>query len=486
MDNDKRNYRINTYNDLGGFDTQTKPSTLIPFGESETEALSSGDITDKRIADITRDNNGYLIAIGRNSSGSPTVNNLFSKDSSTDISSTWTSFVSDSPGSAFIPNSLIWYRSATYYIAQTGLAVRKYDGSSSTVGNIDYASSWANMVIPKPFIHPEDDILYLAVGQNLAKINNTTYADITSVTVPTTQWITSFTDYNSYLAIATAPVTTGNKSRVYLWGRDTSITTFQGNIDWGEGSLTILENIGGTLIGVSISDANFYSTSSYTTNKTKKLTISYYNGGSVYQLKEYIVSSNFSLRNYKARIGNRLYFGGDYSDTLFVIEKKGDGSIVVNKDRFINNGSSITTLRGLYIIGDYLFTMFDTANTSGNFYRTKVTSSYTNTSFWETNINQNMQVSDRKKKKVLKNVTVSMAPLPAGASVTVKYSVDGASYVNIISESLDGKITTSTTRDVNNKPLLDGYEYQFKVESTGGAEITGLDYEYEVLGQINK
>lgn len=484
LDNEIRSIKTNTYYDAGGFDTISQKTKLIPYGESEADALSSGDITDKRFANIVRDNNGNLIAIGRNSAGSPTVNNLYSKDSATNIASTWTSFTSDSGVDVFFPNSLVFYKSATYYIATTGRVVRKYDGSWSTVGALDFATSWANILIPKPIVHPQDDILYFGMGQNLAKINNTTYADITSVTVPTTQYISDFADYDNFLAIATAPTLTGNNSRVYLWDRDTSKTVFQSNIDWGEGSLMIIENLGGTLVGVSISDANYLPGSYYTTNKTKKLTISYLSGNSVYPLEEYIVDSTFSLKNYKSRVGNKLYFGGDNSTSLYCVEKRKDGSIVVSKDRFLNNGTAITTLRGLYILGDYLFTMFDTAGTSGNVRRTKVTSSYTDTSYLTTTINPSMNIYDRSKIKTLKSVTLNMVPLPAGASATVEYSVDGASFVEILSESTDNKISSQSAAETNGKRFLPGVEYQFKIKSTGGAEIISLEYEYEINNRL--
>lgn len=484
LDNEIRSYKTNTYYDAGGFDTKTQKTKLTPFGESEAEALTSGDITDRRFASITRDNNGNLIAIGRNGSGSPTVNDLFSKASASDISSTWASFTTDSGVGVFFPNSLVFYKSATYYIATTGLAVRKYDGSWSAIGSLDYPTSWTNILVPKPIIHPQDDILYLGMGQNLAKINNTTYSDITSVTVPTTQFISDFTDYDNYLAIATAPAVNGNNSRVYLWDRDTSKTTFSSNIDWGEGSLMIIENLGGTLVGVSISDANYLAGTYYTTNKVKKLTISYLSGNQVYALKEYIVDSTFSLKNYKARIGNKLYFSGDYATSLFCVEKTSDGSIIVTKDRFLNNGTAITTFKGLYILGDYLFTMFDTIGVSGNTRRTKVTSSYTDTSFITTTINPSMTIADRCKRKTLKNVTLTMPPLPAGATVSVEYSVDNSAFTEILSETTDNKITTHSTAETNGKRLLPGIEYQFKIKSTGGGEISYLEYEYEINNSI--
>jgi hypothetical protein len=356
--------------------------------------------------------------------------------------------------------------------------------TASTVGTIAGISSyWTNEMGVKPFVHPADDILYIARQRYLAKVNNTTFTDITSVVIPSTQFITSLTDYDSDIAIATAPMFEGGKSRVFIWNRDTSTSTFRSNIDWGEGSLLILENIGGTLIGVSTSEASYSPQTSYTTTKTKKITIRVLSGGQAVVIKELTVPSTFTLKNFKARSSDRFYFGGDNGDALYVVRKNADGTITVSKDRFVNNGSAYTTLRGIAIYGDYLFTMFDTAGQSGNVYRTKVTSSYTNTSIWETNINPSMALDDRVKLKSLKTVSVSTSPMPANGQITVKYSVDGGAYENILTETTDSKITTPTGSDANGAPFKDGIEYQFKVESTGGAEVTELRYEYEVIDQ---
>lgn len=479
LDEDSRSHSTNTFNDVSGFDTLSHPYRLTPYGESEAEALTSGDITDKLVSDVLRDSNGYILAIGRVSAANPTQDHILTKDSGTNIASTYSTTTVITGLGGHLGNSALWYKTSFYYIDKNALGIVRV--GAGVLGNVGYGSIWNNMLIPRPIIHPADDIAYFAVGQNLAKVNNTTYSSISSVILPTTQFISSLTDYDAYLAIGTAPTYEGGKSRVYLWNRDTSLSTFTSNIDWGEGSLMVLENIGGTLIGVSISDGNYFNATSYTVTKTKKITIRYLSGSQAVIFKEFDVDSTFSMKNYKARTADRLYFGGDNSTALYVVKKNKDGTLTFSKDRFINNGTAITTLRGISIIGDYLFTMFDTAGTSGNIYRTKVTSSYTNTSTWTTNINPNMPLEDRASQKKLMKVIVNTAPLPASGSITAYYSVDGSSFVEMFTQTTDNSLSTPATRDVNGSPLLDGREYQFKVTSTGGAEITGLDYEYEKI-----
>lgn len=87
------------------------------------------------------------------------------------------------------------------------------------------------------------------------------------------------------------PAFTGGRSNVYLWDMSED-RTFNESIDWGEGSLMILENLGGTLVGVSISDVNYSSATTYTTTKTKKLTIRYLSGNQAIIVKEIYCSSD--------------------------------------------------------------------------------------------------------------------------------------------------------------------------------------------------
>ena len=474
---DLREPSTTSFSTCKGFDSTTFSHKLVPYSDTEAEALTSGDITDRRFSDIIRGNGGLLIAVGRNGGASPTVFDLFGKASTTNIASTWASFASLSGAGGYRSNSLTYYAGKNY-VLDTSFNVRRYDGSWSNEGAVDVSSTWSTMLVPKPFIHPLDDILYFAGNQALAKIDGTTYADITSVSVPVSLVISSLTDYGSDLAIACTPLYS-DISRVYLWDRNTATTTFRENIPWGEDSLLILENIDGILVGVSINEKSYEPTASYTTVKNKKVTVRAYQGGTPQVIKEIDVPDTFSLRNYKQKVGGKLYFGGDNDDSLFVVYKDKTGSIVVSRDRLLNNGDAVTTLRGFSLVGDYLFSMFDTAGTSGNVYRTKVTSTYTNESTYESLINPNMTLDDRTKLKKLKFVSVAKASTTGQLVVSV--SIDGAAYVTVATLTTGGKLVKKEIKTATGIALPDGYEFQFKVESTTGAELTEIKYGYDVI-----
>lgn len=485
LSQDPRESNSNTFVDSQGFDTISKSNTISPYSDIEAESRTTGDITDNLISDVGRDTSGYIYAVGRTSAGTPTGTTFLVKSSGTNIASTYDVHASSGAGNAYRPNSLCQYLNGFYFI-DSAHALRKltFPTTFSTVGNIDMTSSWTGELIPRPFVHPLKKYLYASVGQYFARVNESgTYLDLTSLVLPASQYTSSLTDLNSYLAIGTAPSFTGGRSVVYLWDMSED-RTFNEAIDWGGGSLMVLENIGGTLIGVSISDANYTSSTTYTTTKNKKLTIRALNGNQSVIIKEFTVPSTFSLKNYKAQVNGRLFFGGDNYDCLFVVYKNANGNIIVSKDRFLSDAASstsLTTLRGFSVIGDYLFTMFDTASTTGNFYRTKVTSSYGYNATLTTNINPNMDVGDKSKRKQLKSISVSKASTTG--TLYLQYSYDGGVTFYSIGTALAG-LTNKMTNQADNSPFEQAYDYQFKVISNGGAEFTEIKYSYEVIEEL--
>lgn len=485
LSQDPREHNTNTFADSKGFDTISKSNTVSPYSDIEAESRTTGDITDNLIGDVVRDTNGYIYAMGRTSSGTPTGTTLLVKSSGTDIASTYDVHANSGAAFTYRNGTLVEFLGNFYYVdSNHNLKKIALPSTFSTAGTSTFSSSWTNEVIPRPFVHPLRKYLYSAVGTALARVDNTgAYDNLTSTVLPSNLYCTSLTDYNSYLAVAAAPSFTGGRSTVYLWDMSED-RTFNEAIDWGEGSLMVLENLGGTLVGVSISDANYTSYSSYTLAKKKKLTVRMMSGNQSVIVKELTVPANFSLKNYKAQVNGRLFFGGDNGDCLYCVSKDSSGNIIVTKDRFLSDastGTSLTTLRGFNIIGDYLFTMFDTASTTGNFYRTKVTSTYGYNATLTTNINPNMDVVDRSKRKQLKSISVAKTSLTGELYLT--YSYDGGVTFYTIGSALCS-LVNKMTNQADSSPLEQAYEYQFQVISNNGAEFTELKYSYDVIEEL--
>lgn len=136
-----------------------------------------------------------------------------------------------------------------------------------------------------------------------------------------------------------------------------------------------------------------------------------------------------------------------------------------------------STVNGFHIVDDFMYV------SHGTDVVTKIINNgvYANPSTAETLINDSMPFSDRPKKKQLKGVQIMCASLPSGATIVVSYSVDGGAYTALSTYSTAGGMGREWVVDTNGKQFTEGYEYQFKIVSTGSAEITGLRYDYDIL-----
>jgi hypothetical protein len=90
-----------------------------------------------------------------------------------------------------------------------------------------------------------------------------------------------------------------------------------------------------------------------------------------------------------------------------------------------------------------------------------------------------MNKAHRPLHKQLMSVAVTYESLDADEQVVLKYKVDDGSYVTVFTEATDGVIVTEMPKATDE--FTAGREYQFRIESTGGAEITGLYYTYELI-----
>jgi hypothetical protein len=109
---------------------------------------------------------------------------------------------------------------------------------------------------------------------------------------------------------------------------------------------------------------------------------------------------------------------------------------------------------------------------------------YGATSVYQTVINPNMPEEHRDKKKQVASVVVAFPPLVSGQQVVIKYRVDGGSWTTLLTATTVGRTVAEAVYDVTGKKLTPGTEYEFRVESTGGAPITELQYGYEIFATL--
>jgi len=381
-------------------------------------------------------------------------------------------------GGAVIGNSLIAYKADLYAMKTSGThtVVINYDPATNvlaTTGTITAQSSAS--IYPQPFRHPQDDILYFGAGNIISKLDNTTFT-AEALVLPSDLIITSLTDYGVYLAIACAPKDAG-KSYVFLWGRDTSLTTVQETIDFGEGNLMVIDNVGGTLVGVSGSSL---SASSF--DILPRLVARAYTGGLARVFKEIKSESTVqTLSNIKAKSKDSLYFTastriqGETVNQIWVCKKNAGGQLIIQPDRLANNNTAVTTVDGLSVIGDYMWVAYD----NGSLKRTNDSASYTATAVYDTLLNPSMPIEDRSKLKQLKNVSVSFAPLASSSTLNVQYRFDNGSYEDLLNATTAGTLNKEVVKTLDGDTFGTGRELQFRVNSTA-AEVTEIKYDYTV------
>lgn len=462
---------------------------LRPFSDMVADTISTGsgvmtdfDITDVIACDIS--GTTKLVGWGRASAASDDAT-FFTKTAP--ITSAWAVTAANSGGPGPVAGTLIEYKGSPYAIDNTMNLVKLTTGATYTaIGTIGALIS----TVPKPFVHPEDNIMYFAGGTGfpyrIGTYDGSTF-DTTVFDLPSNMSITSFTNFGAYLAIACKPTNGVGRSVVYLWGRDTSLTTVQGIIEWGDGALEVLENIQGTLVGVSAIKP--VGTFDSITNYNYQVKVS--SGETVEVVKDIIVTNTNNLRNFKAKQYNKLYFGFDTDDTIYVTGKNKDGSWFVSKDRYITpTGSSISgTLDGISLVGDKLFSAY-TDGTAGYLAYEGETTWSTSTPSYKTTINQAMSIGDRYEDKTLVAVQVVYEINSAGGTssgvVGLNLSVDGSAETSVISQAQSsvGQYVTTAQAYADGTQFGNGKEIYFVLTSTGAVRIKELRYKYNITNTI--
>jgi hypothetical protein len=385
--------------------------------------------------------------------------------------------------------------------------------------------------IQQGLVHSKYDILFIpyttSTGTFIAKNDNGSWND-TALTLPSYLKITSICEYGNYLAIACAPRSRVGNSKVFLW--DMTSTDVMESIDFGEGNLVILEEIEGHLIGISYFG--------YPNSFKGKVVFRQYSGGVATIFNQLWVDESIIIEKFaKQKVNQYLYFPLTCKKngvTLRGIWKIGrqtpNDPFALSMDRFAENDETDTALTGFFIIGDYVFVSYlDTATPYAyHLSKTNSTVSYTATSIYESLI-QNL--GDSRLKKKLLGITVMTESLPALGQVVLKYQKDkdvgGTTWTTIFTHSpttagsfivgREYKITTAGTTDFtligaadNNvgtvftatgvgtgtgtaidnlishscvTSLPEFKEIVFRIESTGGAVITGFEYKVEIIGK---
>jgi hypothetical protein len=110
----------------------------------------------------------------------------------------------------------------------------------------------------------------------------------------------------------------------------------------------------------------------------------------------------------------------------------------------------------------------------GSIDKTDDTATYSFTSIIETQIYNFGEIDTEKR---LDSIKISFRRMATGESITVKYKVDDATaWTTIGTYDTDDKLSHTFLREeTNNVDFKSGKEFKFRIESTGGAEITEIN-----------
>jgi hypothetical protein len=456
------------------FDIFSQPNRLTPYRSLEADTNDGATATGMKqylVRDfLYHSASAKLYGLGQTGGGLTKI--VYKSDATT---GNWTLPASSEGNGAVWNGCLVEYKDylwgfqGTTQVWRWGLlsGTPSITNSQGTVASI---SSVAQGLVAK------DDNLYLPYNNKLARVTSGGTVNDAVLTLPTNFKITSICNYGNYLAIACAPVSTFNGvSKVFLW--NLTSTDVQEAIDWGEGEIRVLETIEGMLVGVS---------DRYLNNATGagrgSMIIQVYSGGVPQIVKEVFTQalSGKTMPISKAVKNNRLFFaakimtntlGTEYNEGIWSFGRKNvNYPFALSLDIIDENIDS----DGIQAFGTAASYFFIAHSGDGSIDKTNDAATYAFTSVYESQI---FNFGDATVDKQLKAISLTTAPLPASASVTVKYKVDDdTSWTTIGTMTTQGEISRDFVNiESSGAEFASGKEFQFRIESvTGGAEITGF------------
>lgn len=465
---------------IKNLDAFSFPNKIVPRRDSE----SGNDTSSRKIYDFAYLDTLGLVGVGTSSN----LATIFYKNTYTDA--TWNQTAnnqSDIAENKRDDGFLVYYATkGRFYLPTGSTTIGGYDPTGAgawtdqTLGDLTYGS--------RGLVHSKDDNLYVSYRNKIARYDGTTWTT-TALTLPLRYVITSLCEYGNYLAIGCRTSDSfGDRSRVFLWDRDSSVTTLSESIDWGYGKLAYIEEYKGHIIGASYQDSSVFGSNRI---GPERISIKAYSGSQADTLIELIgdesiypatVSGQLYGRGFQ-KTNDRLYFlagieiDGSVNNGLWSIGRNGNNPLAIQLEYLPNNDTAVTSMEGFYVVGSFAFISYDGA---GAMSKTTESRSFTATSIYET-LKDDLEDASITKKLV--GVSVMTKALGSGAQVVIKYKADSdSSWTTIMTHSTVNSLTKSAINIESTSAVLPQFkEIQFRLESTGGAEILGLTFDAEII-----
>lgn len=447
---------------------EIKKHRLIPYvAMVDDSTTNTGGTPDEELRTFAW-GNGNLYALGHvNGAAYP---KLFQKADANDPLSTWNASSSGASASgAVVDGVLVWYenQSKFYGLKTSGSDTILWSYAPGTTTFTETVGTFTSKQSTNPvaFLHPKSDIVLFGVKNVVGTLNGASF-NSAALTLPSDMIVTSITEWNNLAAIS-AKNNIG-RSRVYLW--DMVSSDVLESIDFGNINLEIIANIGGRVVGVGAKNIAIYT-------RDYEIKLFEWSGGAPRVWKTLrSESSLFTAYNRKQVYNNKLYFplrirlNDSTNFGIFTVGVNDGGSLYVTLDTLPNNDTGVSSsVDGFGVHGDYIWVTFDSTTTMVR--NTQAT--YTATSVYE---GQKLNFGSPAVTKAFGGVTVTTEPLGVNGQVVLKYRKDEeTSWTTIFTNTEDNSIRhTAVNIESTGIALPNFKEIQFRIESTGGAVITGL------------
>lgn len=455
------------------FDIFSQPQRLIPYRSLETDTNDGSTSTGMKqylVKDfLYASTSAKLYGLGQTGAGLTKI--VYKADATT---GNWT-LPTSSEGNGAVKNGCfvefldyMWGFQGTNQILKWGLLSGTPSITNSVATVASTITSVANGIIAG------DGFLYLAYNNVIVRIDSALTVTDSAKTVPTNLKITSICNHGSYMAIACSPISPYNgESVTYIW--DLSSNKFDETIPWGEGEIRVLDSVEGMLIGIT----DRYLNNSVGAGKGSMI-IQGYSGGAVQVLKEIFTQAltGKTIPTSKVTKNNRLFWaakimtnsaGTEYNEGIWSFGRKNGAYPFALTLDIIDENINTSGIQSFGIAANYFFIAH---SGDGSIDKTNDVATYTFTSIYETQI---ISFGDPSTTKQLNQFSIYTAPISTGGSVTIKYRVNNnTSWTTIGTLSTAGKLARDFINiESTGDPFATFGEVQFRIESLGGAEITG-------------
>lgn len=465
---DKRSKQSNKFSLTKHFDVFTYPHKLFPY--YKTEALETKNLDIVKFCQNGSTFYGFGVVAGS------TKGAVYSQTAD----AAWAAPNGNNESSQNGRSEIVFFPYKTYIFMFRTAQVMRFDTAGGAWADSHHSLSWTNLA--EPVHHPADDCAYFFYDNKVVRLNDSTWTDDV-LTLPSNLKIVSACAYGNYLAIGCSPLVSGSaNSIVFLWDRDSSLTTLTERIDFGEGDLVYLANLDNKLIGLINFGINVEAGLRF-----GKLLIKQANGQLATILSEITTDNTGYLQSGCNSIvrDNKMYFAceapldGDTRLGIWVIDSNGRFALdFIEEEATASSGAAY---QGIY----KTFNKWWIAHSNdGSVQRSDENLSYTitNPSIYESLI---FNVGDSSLTKKLVSVTVMNEPISTSASakITLKYRKDEETdWTTIFENTTDYSIShTAVNIESSGANLPQFKEIQFRIESIVGVIPTGFKFKSEII-----